>query len=166
MIPGDRRRHRERAWNACQEESLQPAHSIIATVGEIQSTEHVGVVKGSLHVLPVLLIESAIPLDSAVEPRGLPTQLIVSQSIGLEKQWRRVPSMGTRLCLVRRLARVQRRLPGQDRQAIGASGTKALGPRVVEIGMVREFPAETRPAGETGKSAAQIQRIEILQVAV
>src|SRR5882672_10529453 len=63
-------------------------HSVVTTVEDFAVVDDIVSEYNDLCLVPVLLIDRAIPLDTVVQPPRLPAQLVVGEAVGREDQWR------------------------------------------------------------------------------
>src|ERR1035438_5056521 len=89
--------HRQTREYPREHGGLRPAHPIVRTIGdELQIAGYAGVQDSDLYVLPVFLVDRSVPLQSMVEPLGLPAELIVDQYVWPVGKRRRVQSVEPR----------------------------------------------------------------------
>src|ERR1700693_439739 len=88
MISGASGLDAEPARDAGYEGSLNSAHPVVTAVEEYAQGDETRRTDGNLHMIPVLLVDRAIPLDAPVPPKRLPAQLVVDEGVGCEGQWR------------------------------------------------------------------------------
>src|SRR2546430_8201541 len=63
-------------------------HSVVTTVEDHAVVDDIVSEYIDLCLVPVLLIDRPIPLDTVVQPPRLPAQLVVGEAVGREDQWR------------------------------------------------------------------------------
>ena len=142
-------------------------HSVVTTVEDYAVVDDIVSEYNDLCLVPVLLIDRAIPLDTVVQPPRLPAQLVVGEAVGREDQGRgpapvrmglRLPRVGA--CSQRRVTRWRGRCP------VEAARAETLRPGVVEQRILGDFPAEVRATPEAGKGPVKAFCIEIDEVGV
>src|SRR2546429_7279261 len=62
-------------------------HSVVTTVEDYAVVDDIVSEYNDLCLVPVLLIDRAIPLDTVIQPPRLPAQLVVGEAVGREDQW-------------------------------------------------------------------------------
>src|SRR6185312_1323094 len=129
--------------------------------------DHRGVEGAYLYVVPVLLVERAIPHQALIKPAALPADLVVGQRVRRQRQ-RRAPAAVQRslLLISGRGASGKQRIAqggkgGVPESTVEDSGAEPLRPRVVKQCLLAEFPAEVGAAPEAGIAAMQVQRVEV-----
>src|ERR1022692_3450049 len=117
-------------------------------------------------MVPILLIDGAVPLDAPIPPHRLPSQLVVSEGVGREDQTRIPTFVKVCLCFPRIGTRCKRRTTAATGGPIKAARAEALRPGVVQERILSDFPAEICAAPEAGKSPLKMVSIEIDEVLI
>ena len=142
-------------------------HSVVTTVEDYAVVDDIVSEYNDLCLVPVLLIDRAIPLDTVVQPPRLPAQLVVGEAVGREDQGRGPAPVRMGLRLPRVGAYSQRRVTRwRGRCPVEAARAETLRPGVVEQRILGDFPAEVRATPEAGKGPVKAFCIEIDEVGV
>src|SRR5215470_1969339 len=83
-------------------------HPVATPVGRESRRYHLGSIDTNLHVVPILLIDGAIPLDATAQPGRLPAELIVGKVVGPVVQGSNPATVRARLRLPGKGTRIQR----------------------------------------------------------
>src|SRR5260221_6668249 len=156
VIPGPTGRDAEPALDAGHQRGLNTTDPVITSVDVYAQADETGCTYGNLCVVPVLLIDRAIPLNAPVQPHRLPAQLVVGENVGCEGQGRFPAPVHVGLCLIVPGSRAQRRAWTVVRSPTKAASAETLRPGVVQQRIVGDFPAEVRAALEAGKSPVEV----------
>src|SRR5580704_10600576 len=127
------------------------AHPVVTAVDNYAVADVPMSADNDLRVIPVFLIDRAVPLDAPVHPHRLPAELVVGESVGRERQGRSPSPIVIGLVLPRSRTPVKWRISlCRERCPIEAAGTVALRPRVIQQRLIGDFPAEVRAAAKAG----------------
>src|SRR5207302_523436 len=141
---------------------LHATHPVVAAIEDCAVVDDVESGQSNLRVVPVLLIERAIPLDAPIYPPRLPAELTVGQVVWREIDGCHIAPVLTRLHLPRLAVRSQRRITRwRDRRPIKTTGAKTLRPGVVQQRILGDLPAQVRAAFEAGIGLVEMLRIDI-----
>src|SRR5271155_3981038 len=150
VIPGRARLEGEPGRDARHARSFEATHAVVTPVEDHAETEETASTSIDLYVVPVLLIDGAVPLDAPVHPHRLPAEFIVGKAVGCEGQGRYPAAV---LSGLRGIAQCQRRRKDicWERCPVKAARTEALRPRVIQQRILGGLPAQVRAAPEAGK---------------
>ena len=82
LVPGPRVLQRQAAHHSGHQRGLDALDEEILTVGVVEEiADHPGVEELDLHVIPVLAVHGAVPLQAVVEEFRLPADLVVGQLV-------------------------------------------------------------------------------------
>src|ERR1022692_4628734 len=117
-------------------------------------------------MVPILLIDGAVPLDAPIPPHRLQSQLVVSEGVGREDQTRIPTFVKVCLCFPRIGTRCKRRTTAAAGGPIKAAGAETLRPGVVQERIPRDLPAEIHAAPEARKRPVKMFGIEIDEILI
>src|SRR5580693_1155569 len=136
VIPGRARLDGEAGRDAGHARGFHAAHPVVTTVEDHAQGGDTASTSIDLYVVPVLLIDRAVPLDAPVHPQRLPAEFIVGEAVGREGQGR---DPGPVFAGLR--TGFQRTDVCSDRCPIKAAGAEALRPGVVQQRILGYIPA-------------------------
>src|ERR1700683_884745 len=84
MIPGGACREGDPGRGSGHGRGFDATHPVVTTVEDHALGDETASTSIDLYVVPVLLIDSAIPLDAPVHPQRLPAEFIVGEAVGRE----------------------------------------------------------------------------------
>src|SRR5580658_808418 len=162
VIPCGARLEGEPGCGAHHAGGFDAAHPIVTPVEGYRTTDDTETIYADLCLVPVLLIDRAIPLDALAHPLGLPAEFVVGEAVGCEGHGRYPASVlsGERVVAVCQRG-ISRRCEGSP---IKAACAKSLRPGAVKQRILADFPAQVRTALETGIGFVQTLCIDIDEV--
>src|ERR1700678_2095484 len=107
VIPGRARLEGEPGRDAGHARGFHATHPVVTPVEDHAVGEDTAGTSIDLYVVPVLLIDRAVPLDAPVHPHRLPAEFIVGEAVGREGQGRYPAPV---LSGLRAIAECQRRI--------------------------------------------------------
>src|ERR1700722_8488226 len=129
VTPGRARLEGEPGRDAGHARGFHAAYPVFTTVEDHAERGDTASTSIDLCVVPVLLIDRAVPFDAPVHPHRLPAEFIVGEAVGREGQGRYPAPVLSRL---RAIAQCQRRIVDicPERCPIKAAGAEPLRPGV------------------------------------